>query len=291
MDCNKNEYNQTKCTLKPRLKGEPGPEGHTGDRGMKGEPGDMGHKGEPGSKGMKGNLGYPGYKGEKGEAGSSGIGLKGEQGSVGPKGDTGLQGPPGERGDKGDMGGRGLKGDMGLPREAGEKGHVGQKGEPGNKGMKGSLGYKGEKGIAGPQGLSQCGGTGGWRNVVLLDMTDTSHACPTGLSLTNYSRRTCGRTHYGWRSCSSTTFRVGGSQYSRVCGRAKAYRLGLNWAFYAYHVQTSVRTLGIDGSYVDGLSLTHGASGSRQHIWTFASGITTGNSYGSVLATQVFLLL
>ena len=33
----------------------------------------------------------------------------------------------------------------------------------------------------------------------------------------------------------------------------------------------------IDGSYVDGLSLTHGAPGSRQHIWTFASGMVTGN--------------
>ena len=33
----------------------------------------------------------------------------------------------------------------------------------------------------------------------------------------------------------------------------------------------------IDGSYVDGLSLTHGAPGSRQHIWTFASGLYTGN--------------
>ena len=32
----------------------------------------------------------------------------------------------------------------------------------------------------------------------------------------------------------------------------------------------------IDGYYVDGLSLTHGAPGSRQHIWTFASGLFTG---------------
>ena len=33
----------------------------------------------------------------------------------------------------------------------------------------------------------------------------------------------------------------------------------------------------IDGYYVDGLSLTHGAPGSRQHIWTFARGVFTGN--------------
>jgi len=34
----------------------------------------------------------------------------------------------------------------------------------------------------------------------------------------------------------------------------------------------------MDGSYVDGLSLTHGAPSSRQHIWTFASGLYAGSS-------------
>ena len=31
---------------------------------------------------------------------------------------------------------------------------------------------------------------------------------------------------------------------------------------------------GIDSYYVDGVSLTYGGAGSRQHIWTFAAGIT-----------------
>ena len=35
----------------------------------------------------------------------------------------------------------------------------------------------------------------------------------------------------------------------------------------------------IDSNYVDGLSLTHGATGSRQHIWTFASGVSTGGIF------------
>ena len=73
-------------------------------------------------------------------------------------------------------------------------------------------------------------------------------------------------------NCSSTTFSVGGSQYSRVCGRALAYRWGQNYAFYGYHR----RRQDIDGHYVDGLSLTIEAPGSRQHIWTFASGLFTG---------------
>ena len=119
----------------------------------------------------------------------------------------------------------------------------------------------------------QCGGPG-WRRVVLLNMTNSSHVCPTGLSLTSYSRRTCGRASSTPRSCWSTTFSVGGSQYSRVCGRARAYRWGLNSAYYMYGGGRN-----IDSNYVDGLSLTHGATGSRQHIWTFASGISTGGIF------------
>ena len=63
MNCNKNEYNHTECTLKPAPKGEPG------------------------DKGMKGEHGFPGYKGEKGR--------KGVVGPQGPSGPTGPQGPPG----------------------------------------------------------------------------------------------------------------------------------------------------------------------------------------------------
>ena len=349
MDCNKNEYNHTKCTLKPGPKGEPGdtgppgpqgiagqrgpvgpkglqgPEGPPGEKGTKGGLGDMGLKGERGIRGIKGNVGYPGYKGERGREG-----VVGPPGPSGPECPPGIQGKDGSKGEqgvvgaKGDMGERGLKGDMGPPGpqgETGEKGDMGQKGETGTKGVmgiQGHTGYKGEKGqkgVAGPPGLTgpqgpttappttappttappttapptiapttappttapiQCGG-GQWRRVVFLNMTNTSQVCPSGLNLTSYSRRTCGRANSGYYSCSSTTFSVGGSQYSRVCGRALAYQWGLNYGFYGYHQ----RRQGINGQYVDGLSLTHGAHGSRQHIWTFASGLFTGSQHSS----------
>ena len=409
MNCSKNEYNHTKCTLKSGPKGEPGdtgprgmkgiagpvgpkgetglqgPEGPAGEKGTKGEPGSMGLKGNTGDKGMQGNVGYTGFKGEKGrgvvgppgpsgpegppgvqgkdgskgEQGAVGAkgemgerGLKGDMGPLGPRGETGERGDmgqkgetgmkgnvgftgfKGEKGQKGEMGERGLTGDMGHPGSQGETGEkgakgqpgdMGQKGEPGTKGMKGNVGYpgyKGEKGqqsVAGPQGLpgppglpgplgprgppglpatvpttaptnasttatpEQCGGPG-WRRVVFLDMTNTSHDCPSGLQLT--SGRTCGRTSSNVGGCSSTTFSVGGSQYSRVCGRALAYRWGYNYAFHGYWAYSRITNnryvnQGIDGYYVDGLSLTHGAPGSRQHIWTFASGQFTGSRTSS----------
>ena len=98
-------------------------------------------------------------------------------------------------------------------------------------------------------------------------MTDTSYSCPTGLNLTSYSKRTCGRSHLD-SGCSSTTFDVGGLPYSQVCGRIKGYQFGATSAFYDIFNQ------GIDGIYVEGVSLTHGRPGNREHIWTFVAGLT-----------------
>ena len=67
--------------------------------------------------------------------------------------------------------------------------------------------------------------------------------------------------------CSSTTFSVGGLPYSRVCGRIRGYQVGATTAFF-YDIED------IDSFYVDGVSLTHGEAGRRQHIWTFAGGLS-----------------
>ena len=112
---------------------------------------------------------------------------------------------------------------------------------------------------------SICNGTPGWRRVAFINMTDTSYSCPTGLNLTSYSKRTCGRSHTSLGGCSSTTFSVGGLPYSRVCGRIRGYQFGATSAF-------NYNSQGIDSYYVDGVSLTHGGAGRRQHIWTFAAG-------------------
>ena len=60
---------------------------------------------------------------------------------------------------------------------------------------------------------------------------------------------------------------VGGSPYSHVCGRIRGYQVGSTNAFLYYGH-------GIDSYCVSGVSLTRGAAGRRQHIWTFACGLT-----------------
>ena len=74
---------------------------------------------------------------------------------------------------------------------------------------------------------------------------------------------TCGRVSTGHLTCDSVTFPVCGGDYTRVCGRIKAYQVGPTDAFEAY--DDGVVTT-IDGAYVSGVSLTHGSP--RQHIWT-----------------------
>ena len=118
----------------------------------------------------------------------------------------------------------------------------------------------------GDSGLYTCGGTGGWRRAVYLNMTDPTSNCPSGWQLTGYSKRTCGRVSNDASddTFDSTTFTVSGGEYSSVCGRIKAYQWGRVEGFVNYHVGEATT---IDSVYGEGVSLTHGNP--RQHIWSF----------------------
>ena len=103
-----------------------------------------------------------------------------------------------------------------------------------------------------------CGGiTGGWMRVAELDMTDNTTPYPDSLELRTSPLRTCTTVNAGEATCSSDTFSVNGVQYSNVCGRIRAYQVGITSAF--------IGTDNIDSLYVDGMSLTYGSS-PRQHI-------------------------
>ena len=59
-----------------------------------------------------------------------------------------------------------------------------------------------------------CGGPQ-WRRIAFINMTNTSHSCPTGLTLSAFSKRTCAHPHSNSR-CFSTFFSDGSLPYSRV---------------------------------------------------------------------------
>ena len=66
--------------------------------------------------------------------------------------------------------------------------------------------------------------------VAELDMTNSSLQCPSDFILrTDSNRRTYGISPRS--GCSSVTFSGLGLQYSRVCGRIKAYQVGTTDSF------------------------------------------------------------
>ena len=106
-----------------------------------------------------------------------------------------------------------------------------------------------------------CGNsTRGWMRVAELDMTNRSNQCPTGLrSRSDFNICTCAIDSISGK-CSSVIFYTSNIEFSRVCGKFRAYQFGETDAF---------SMLSIDTQYVDGISLTHGRP--RRHIWTFAA--------------------
>ena len=118
-----------------------------------------------------------------------------------------------------------------------------------------------------------CGGTSGWHRIAFLNMTDPTERCPSAWREVNTSivvARACGGVALDDQACDSSTFpNIDGVEYDQVCGRMVGYQLGGPDAFWAYQLG-AVTT--IEGTYLDGVSLTHGPEGSRQHIWSFGAG-------------------
>ena len=115
-----------------------------------------------------------------------------------------------------------------------------------------------------------CGGvTGGWMRVAYLDMTNSSHQCPSGLrQRTDSNKHTCVKNSHP-AGCSSVTFSTTTSGYSKVCGRVIAYQVYTTDAFANYGLDEG--PVNINSPYVDGVSLTHGNP--RHHLWTFAAAL------------------
>ena len=115
-----------------------------------------------------------------------------------------------------------------------------------------------------------CDESSTWTRVAFLNMSDPTHTCPNGWPFYQQSQwglptSACGGGHPD--TCRSATFSNHGHTYNRVCGRITGYQWKRTRAFYSLITSS----LSIEDRYLDGISLTHGSVGSRQHIWSFAS--------------------
>jgi len=120
------------------------------------------------------------------------------------------------------------------------------------------------------QRVCGCSNTTGWTRVASLNTSDSSQQCPGEWILQTYSsepRRLCGRGSSG-AGCLSAVYSTHGISYNHVCGRVIGYQDTSADAFAQLFGPPT-----IEGPYVDGVSLTHGSPGARQHIWTFAAGL------------------
>ena len=117
-----------------------------------------------------------------------------------------------------------------------------------------------------------CAGVGGeWRRIASINIS-AGDSCPTGWNKSSYNGVSFCRAPSDSAGCYSTFFSTNGVSYKHVCGRAKGYQKGSPNAF-PQNAQP------IDSYYVDGLSITHGNP--RQHVWTYAAGLTDNGSYSS----------
>ena len=109
---------------------------------------------------------------------------------------------------------------------------------------------------------SQVCGSGNWRRVFYLNASRSDQSCPGDWNLVTSPDRGCVGADYSCRSIFSDDIYIA---YNKVCGRIVGEGVSSPDAFYR-----SMAT--IEDNYLDGVSITHGASGSRTHIWSFGAG-------------------
>ena len=116
-----------------------------------------------------------------------------------------------------------------------------------------------------------CGSTG-WKKLGIADFRDHETPCPEGTIVYggfSIFPRGCGR-HSQSPSAVTINIPTSGTSYSQVCGKV----FGYPWRTLDGFKGSS----DIEGNYVDGISVTYGPAGSRQHIFSLAS--VSGNGIG-----------
>ena len=116
--------------------------------------------------------------------------------------------------------------------------------------------------------ISSCTGMGGvWRRIASFNIS-AGDECPTGWNKSTQSGVSFCRPPSDNPGCYSTNFSANEMSYTRVCGRARGYQVSSPDGFNRRNNAGST----INDTYVDGLSITCGYP--RQHIWTYAVGVT-----------------
>ena len=118
--------------------------------------------------------------------------------------------------------------------------------------------------------MSSCVGVDGvWKRIAGFNVT-AGDSCPSQWVKDSYNGISFCRSASDSRGCYAVSYSTNGMSYRRVCGRASGYQKGTPDAFRSPY--------SVNGNYVDGLSITYGSS-PRQHIWTYAAGLTDSGNH------------
>ena len=110
-------------------------------------------------------------------------------------------------------------------------------------------------------------GPGNWRRVFYLNASRADQqSCPGQWNLVTSPVKGCAGAGSSCRSSFSDDINIA---YSKVCGRIIGEARDTTDAFNRISVGQNT----IEENYVDGVSITHGATGLRTHIWTLGAGV------------------
>ena len=112
--------------------------------------------------------------------------------------------------------------------------------------------------------LAEICGPGLWRNVFYFNGSNTNQLCPGDWTTQSADTGCSGASS----SCQSAFSGDISPAYNKVCGRVIGRGTNTPDGFIRFGGGQTT----IEDNYVDGVSVTHGASGSRMHIWTFGAG-------------------
>ena len=119
--------------------------------------------------------------------------------------------------------------------------------------------------------ILSCAGVGGvWKRIASFNIT-AGDDCPSPWVKSSHNNVSFCIPASTAAGCYSVNYSTNGMSYQKVCGRASGYQKGSPDGFASY---TDVF------DYFEGLSITHGSP--RQHIWTYAVGLTDSGNYPNV---------
>ena len=125
-----------------------------------------------------------------------------------------------------------------------------------------------------------CGNiSGGWMRVAMLDVQN----CPLELKQKTFNDNitTC-VVRKNNSGCTSIFYSSLDIPYSKVCGRIRAYKVGTPDGFLRLRGVQG----GINGNYLDGISITVNNSTYRTHVWSLVAGRYCFNSQNNIVSND-----